>query len=79
MKVAAIMLLVAWSAVPAIAQQPGATDTQTPGVQTPDKQIPTPDDGSPSSKALEEAESEDDARHDGADERRRRPRFRCSG
>jgi uncharacterized protein (DUF305 family) len=56
MKVAAIMLLVAWWAVPAIAQQPGATDTQTPGVQTPDKQIPTPDDGSPSSKALEEAD-----------------------
>jgi uncharacterized protein (DUF305 family) len=51
MKIAAILVLVAWWAVPAVAQQPGAADTHTP-----DKQIPAPDDGNSSSRALEEAD-----------------------
>ncbi len=56
MKIAAVLVLVAWWAVPAVAQQPGVADAQTPGVQTPDKQVPAPDDGSASSRALEEAD-----------------------
>jgi uncharacterized protein (DUF305 family) len=55
MKIAAVLVLVAWWAVPAVAQQPGVADAQTPGVQTPDKQVPAPDDGSASSRALEQA------------------------
>jgi uncharacterized protein (DUF305 family) len=56
MKIAAILVLVAWWAVPAVAQKPGAADAQTPGTQTPGMQITTPDDGSMSSKALGEAD-----------------------
>ena len=52
MKIAAILALVAWWAVPAVAQQPGAGDAQTPGTQTPGM----PNDGSTSSKAFEEAD-----------------------
>jgi uncharacterized protein (DUF305 family) len=56
MKIAAILVLVAWWAVPAVAQQPGAGDAQTGGTQTPDTRVPTQDDGSTSSKAFEEAD-----------------------
>jgi uncharacterized protein (DUF305 family) len=56
MKIAAILVLVAWWAVPSVAQQPGAADTQTPGTQKPDMQMPKQDDGSASSKAFEEAD-----------------------
>ncbi len=56
MKVAAILILVAWWAVPAVAQQPAVADTQTPGTSMPDKQVPATNDGSSSSKALEEAD-----------------------
>ena len=56
MKIPAILVLVAWWAVPAVAQQPGATDTQPPGTQKPDMQMPKQNDGSASSKAFEEAD-----------------------
>jgi len=55
MKIVAIVVLVAWWAVPAVAQQPRATDPQTPSTQMPDVRMPTQDDGSTSSKAFEEA------------------------
>ena len=77
MKIAAILVLVAWWAVPAVAQQPGAADAQTPGTQTPDMQISTPDDGSTSSKAFEEADQKMMHGMAVADGRRRGPRFRC--
>ena len=56
MKIAVILVLVAWWAIPAVAQQPGAADAKTPGPLTPDMPISTPDDGSASAKALEEAD-----------------------
>jgi uncharacterized protein (DUF305 family) len=54
MKIAAILILVAWWAVPAVAQKPGAADVQTPGTQT--RRLPRRMTAARPSKAFEEAD-----------------------